>query len=113
MITERVSGENNFIEKNRGKVKRWSQITPHLPEDVNPRVLKFIRGYYNAQLLLADGKRVKARRKFEGLVKKVGFKDFEKENQQLFAAIDIVVRGSTNKKLFKKEAEFNIVDVKF
>ncbi|MGB6839239.1 MAG: hypothetical protein WBE27_03165, partial [Microgenomates group bacterium] len=67
-------------------------------EDVDPHYERFLKGYFKAQLRIADGQKVRAREIFDGLVKKKGYKEFEKENQALLAAIDIVVRGFTNRK---------------
>ena len=92
---------NNVFEARKGKVRSWSELSSYLSEDINPHDAKFIRTYFRAQLRIAEGRNKKAGEIFRGLDKKVGFKDFEEANNPLLAAIDIVVRGSTNRKLFE------------
>ncbi len=93
---------NNVLKVRKGKVRSWSELSSYLPEDVNPHDVKFIRTYFRGQLRIAEGRKKKAREIFIGLDRKVGFKDFEEANSPLLAAIDIVVRGSTNRRLFEK-----------
>ena len=76
----------------------FSELSHHLPKDRNPHYENFLKGYFNAQLRIARGQKVRAKEIFEGLDKKKDYKDLEKHNQALLAAIDIVVRGATNKK---------------
>lgn len=89
---------NNVLETRKGKIKQWTELSYYLPKDVDPHHKRFLKGYFRAQLKIADGQKVRAREIFDGLVKKKGYEEFEEENQALLAAIDIVVRGFTNRK---------------
>jgi hypothetical protein len=111
MSIERNQGSSNkTIVENKGKVKSWSQLSYHLPEDIDPHVTNFVRGYFNAQLRLSEGKKTKAKRIFRGLDNSEGFTEFEENNPQLLAAIDIVVRGETNRSLMIEPSLKNIKD---
>ncbi len=93
-------GKNNpvkFSEAKNHYVRCWSDIASHLPNDFKPRYNDFVRGYFRAQLRVAKGQRVRAREIFKGLDRRRGFKEFEKDNQSLLAAIDIVVTGKSNR----------------
>lgn len=75
----------------------WGDIKRHLPDSYNPHWTKFLRGYFRGQLLLKAGKRDKAMRLYEGLEKRTGYLEFEKQNQEWLAAIDLAVRGNNRR----------------
>lgn len=89
---------NNVLETRKGKIRQWSELSYHLPENISPHHECFLKGYFKAQLRITEGQKVRAREIFDGLVKKKGYKEFEENNQVLLAAIDIVVRGATNRR---------------
>ena len=93
--------ETSLVKEKNSYVRHWSMIVSELPEDFSPHYLGFVRDYFRGQLRIARGQRKKAKRIIDGLVKRTGFVEFEDQNQPLFAAIDIVVRGSTNRRDFK------------
>ena len=91
------------LESEIGKARHevfacWFQIVSHLPEDFDPHHKKFVKQYFRAQLRISRDQKTKAARILSGLQKKVGFLDFEEENESLLAAVDLAVRGSTNRK---------------
>lgn len=77
-------------------VRHWTRIEAELPEDFNRHHIKFVKDYFRAQLRIAQGRNKKARRILTGLVDRTGYKEFEKANRPILAAIDIAVRGSSN-----------------
>lgn len=83
-------------EERNTYVRYWSQISSELPDNFDPHHVGFVRDYFRAQLRIAKGKKRKARRILDGLVKRTGYKEFEDNNRPILAAIDIAVRGSTN-----------------
>lgn len=90
-----VSEENLGLEETRNHfVKSWSQISSKF-KDVNPHHRQFLRDYFRAQLRFAQGKTTKGRRIMEGLVKRVGYEEFEENNLPLLASIDLFVKGET------------------
>lgn len=93
--------KTSLVKEKNSYVRHWTMIVSELPEDFSPHYLGFVRDYFRGQLRIARGQRKKAKRIIDGLVKRTGFVEFEDQNQPLFAAIDIAVRGSTNRKNFK------------
>ncbi len=85
---------NGFIEA-RKCINSWAQIEIHLPDDYNPHNKRFLRDYFRAQLRVAQGKPVKAKRIFQGLVKRTGYNEFEETNEPYLAAVDLAVKGHT------------------
>ena len=75
----------------------WNDISAHLPKGLVGNEPKMLRGYFRVQERLQAGQRVKATELMHYLQKVVGFEEFEKENDALFAAIDVAVRGSTKR----------------
>ncbi len=88
-----------YSEDKKVWVNSWAQINIHLPENFDPHNRKFLRGYFRAQLRIARGQMVKAGRIMDGLDVKPGFREFEDENGALLAAVDIAVRGKTNRNI--------------
>ncbi len=86
----------------------WSEIAGSLPEDIDPQALDFLRHYFRAQLLIAEGKRVKAGRLFSHLSERPGYVEFEEKNHAVLAAIDIMVKGHTRWPV--ENPEFKIVE---
>lgn len=109
MSEEHLLGQtNNSVEKRKGQVKSWSDLKFYIPEDVKPEQVNFLKTYFRVQLRISEGRREKAKEIMNGLAKKTGFLDFERKNSQLFAAIDIVVRGSTNRLLGDEKPAFKV-----
>lgn len=109
MNSENLVGHtNNVVEKRKGQVKSWSDLSSYIPKEVKPEHIDFLRTYFRAQLRISEGRVDKAGTIINGLVKRPGFSDYEKQNQQLFAAIDVVVRGSTNRQLKDKNPAFRV-----
>lgn len=92
-----VGNTNNVVEKRKGQVRSWSELKSYLPEAVKPEHLNFLETYCRVQLRIAEGRREKAKEIMNGLAKKTAFYVFEKNNEPLFAAIDIVIRGETGR----------------
>jgi len=86
---------NNITSFKKNFQKNWADIKSHLPPDFDPRYKKFLRSYFRAQLLIANGRKIKAGRIFTGLEKKAGYNEFEEENKSFLAAVDLAVRGET------------------
>ena len=111
MKYERNQGSlNDTVEENRGEVKNWPQLSHLLPEEINPHITRFIRGYFDAQIKIEEKRKTKARTIFKGLENDVDYADFEENNQPLLAAIDIVVRGETNRSSLIEPSLKNIQD---
>jgi len=87
---------NPLAEERDSYVRRWSQISSELPEDFSRHHINFARDYFRAQLRIARGQKKKARRILNGLVDRTGYKEFEKENRPILAAIDYAVRGTSH-----------------
>lgn len=100
-----VGHTNNVVEERKGQVKSWSDLSSYIPKEVKPEHLDFLRTYFRAQFRISEGRNEKAREIMSGLAKRPGFLDYEKRNQQIFAAIDVVVRGSTNRQRDLKDKE--------
>lgn len=92
-MTERRS----FSEARAAYANSWADIKRHLPDDYNPHWVNFLRGYFRGQLLLKDGKRTKAARLYEGLERRKGYREFEEQNQEWLAGIDLAVRGDNRR----------------
>lgn len=60
-----------------------------------------LEGYYRAQLRIARGKTTKAHNILRSLDKNVIYQRLEEEHGDLLAAIDIAVRGKSNRRNFK------------
>jgi len=104
MVAElrRYTGEDGELLSTLGitkerLAKHWSDINLQLPEEFNPHYRSFIRDYFRAQLRIEEGNRKKASRILSGLDKRPGFTQFEFKNEQVLAAIDIAVHGSTKR----------------
>lgn len=97
MTEQSVGHTNNVVEKMKGQVKSWSELKSYIPGEVKPEHLNFLEIYCRVQLRISEGRNEKAKEILSGLAKRPGFLEYERKNQQLFAAIDVVVRGSTNR----------------
>ncbi len=78
-------------------VLSWSDIRSRLPADFNPHHVRFLRDYFRAQLRIKRGQRTKAQRIFDGLEKRIGYPEFEDMQREWLAAVDVAVRGTTNR----------------
>ena len=78
-------------------VKSIAELRRQLPDDYNPHYRNFIEGYAAAQLLAEKGRPKKAARKLYGIKNREWFDRFEDANPQLFAAIDIAIRGTSKR----------------
>lgn len=87
----------SFREVRAAYVNSWADIKGYLPDNYNPHWVNFLRGYFRGQLLLKGGKRTKAARLYEGLEKRTGYQEFEYQNQEWLAAIDLAVRGDNRR----------------
>lgn len=97
----------SLTESRNHYVRSWATIAVRLPNDLTPGQEKFVKGYFRAQLRLAQGKPTKAGRIFKGLESNQDYSGFEEENQDLLAAIDLAVRGETR---WDVEPAFRIKD---
>lgn len=81
-------------------IRSWADISSKLPEGIlNTEREYFVRQYFRAQVKYHFGQETRARRIIRGLESNPSFKfrEFEENNEQLFAAIDVSVRGSTRR----------------
>lgn len=78
--------------------RNLSEILSKVPEEIKKDHKSFISSYFRAQLRIAKGQRKRAAEILNGLDRKTGFAEFEEEHASLLAAIDIAVRGSSNRK---------------
>ena len=91
------SDESILISK-KGKVRTWSELANLLPTDADPISIKFTRAYFIGQIRIAEGNIKKAKQYYGEISRKIkGYKEFEDENPQLLTAIDILVKGKTNR----------------
>lgn len=108
MSDEHLGQTNNSVEKRKGQIRSWSDLKSYIPQDVKPEHINFLQTYFRVQLKISEGRREKAKEIMNGLAKKTGFVEFERQNPQLFAAIDVVVRGSTNRLLGDEKPAFKV-----
>jgi hypothetical protein len=92
-----IKDGKNVEEARRVYAKSWADIKIQLPKDFSPHNIGFVRDYFRVQLRIARGQKVRAKELMSGLVKRTGFEEFESSNESILAAIDIAVRGSTNR----------------
>ena len=95
-IDKLIENGESLAEAKQLYARSWADIALRLPEDFNPHYEDFARTYFRGQLRIAKGQRRKAGRILRGLDERTGYKEFEKKNQPLLAAIDIAVRGSSS-----------------
>jgi hypothetical protein len=94
--------QRDLLGNDKGTARSWSDIVGLLPENLKtdyPDQFRSIRSYFRMQLHLAEGRKTKAGRISEGLAHREGFEDFEDANQELFAAIEVAVRGETKRRV--------------
>ena len=90
-------------EKRQGLVRNWGEMCLYLDKflpKIDPHHIKFVRGYFSAQVYLAEEKKTKAEELFRGLEEKADYAKFEKDNWSLLRTIDIAVRGESNQQEF-------------
>ena len=102
-MVERRSDNNQGTKTELAELKAYLiglkfDIVAKLPDDLTPGEEKFALGYLRAQLRVTQGRRVRAQRIFDSLEKQPDYIAFEARNDSLLAAIDIAVRGNTNRK---------------
>lgn len=96
MPERKINSENKIgiPEERQGKVRSWSEMSYYLETiGLDNSDSRFARSYFRAQKLIADDKRVKARRLFDALDRATGFAEFEEQNPLLLKIIDVAVRG--------------------
>ena len=87
---------HNAVPEDRiGRVHDWGEMSSFLPAEAVTECGKFLRGYFRAQLLLEEAKKVKAKRLFDALDKAMGYIEFEDSNHDLLKTIDMAVRGKS------------------
>lgn len=86
-----------FPQGKKGKVIDWGEMKLYFPNDLPESELNLLRGYFKAQLNMKEGKHKKADEIFDALDKNPDFLNLEEEKENLFASIDIAVRGETNR----------------
>lgn len=91
---QRLAGREPF---SGDEEKRWSEISSKLPGNLSQQDQDFVEEYFRAQVMIAQGLKEEARRIFEELEKR-GFRKFEDKYPGLLAAVDLAVRGSTNRR---------------
>jgi hypothetical protein len=98
MEKESRIGEGKDIGSGYRVIPSWVEIEAQLPKDIGTDKEKLIRGYYRMQKRIALGQLVRAKELGQLLDKIPCFEEFENENEKLFAAVDIAVRGKTNRR---------------
>ncbi len=87
----------NFKEAKKELTRSWAVLSTYIPENLNPHYKKFVRDYFRAQVRIETNNKKKARRILDGLESRTGYSEFEAKHENLLAAIDIAVRGQTNR----------------
>lgn len=80
----------------------WSQVTEVIPENLTSQQRKLLQSYSRAQERIAHGQKTKAKRLLTALDNVPEFVEFEENNGELFANIDIIIRGETNRNTPRK-----------
>ena len=99
-ISER---EQQFLEdpsySRDGLIPGWDEVVVKFKlKDLHPRDFSLVRGYYRAQRRLAEGRKNKAKKIFEGLGKNANFEVLEKERGALLTSIATFMRGPTERR---------------
>ena len=94
---EESSGEIPFsIPKERhGKVHDFGEMRGFFPNSLREGEINFLKRYFRVQLNIQKGKRKSATKEMLGLAKRTGWNEFEEQNKELLAMVDIAVRGET------------------
>lgn len=94
---EESSGEIPFsIPKERhGKVHDFGEMRGFFPNSLREGKINFLKRYFRVQLNIQKGKRKSATKEMLGLAKRTGWNEFEEQNKELLAMVDIAVRGET------------------
>ena len=90
-------------ESRQGQVRSWSEMGRLLDQfDLGKAELKFARYYFNAEKFLAEGRYVRARRRFNALRgnQRLEFEKFEDEHPFVLKMIDIAVKGKSRQNDF-------------
>ncbi len=106
MSPESKINQSVFPEGRKGCVGNWGEMSSYLPS-MREGVENLTRAYFRGQKLVSEGKMKKARRYFRLLDKLTGFPEFEADNQPLLTAVDLAVRGATNRKGIKPALRCN------
>lgn len=101
------------INNLKGQIKGFDQLEPLLPKNIPSNYIPLLKGYFSAQLYIANGNRPGAIEIFNTILATDDYDKLESENPQLLGAIDWVVRGETAmvdiKKGDKPEFAFNFI----
>lgn len=81
-----------------GEVRDFGEMKSYLPDDLKEGTLNILDEYFKATLLIEEKKKVKAKKKFDGLKnRKPGnyknFNEFEDANKELLSRIQMAVLG--------------------
>ncbi len=85
----------------------WRKVEEKIPDDLSDEQQSWIKKYLKAQIAFSLKDPTEAYKIFTRLDKVDAYVQFEDKNQPLFAAIDIAVRGGTNRKGVKPLFEIN------
>lgn len=80
-----------------GKVHDFGEMKGFFPNSLREGEMNFLKQYFGVQLEIQKGKRKGATEKMRGLANKTGWNEFEEQNKELLAMIDIAVRGETRR----------------
>ena len=82
-------------EGRHGKVHGFGEMRGFFPDSLGEGEMNFLKEYFRVQIKIQEGKRKRAKEKMDGLAKRTGWNEFEEQNKELLAMIDIAVRGET------------------
>jgi len=82
-------------EERQGKVHDLGEMKGFFPDSLGEGEINFLKRYFRVQLNIQKGKRKSAKKMMDGLAKRTGWNEFEEQNKELLAMIDIAVRGET------------------
>ncbi len=84
-------------EERQGKVHDFGEMKGFFPDSLGEGEINFLRRYFRVQLNIQKGKRKSATKEMLGLAKRTGWNEFEEQNKELLAKVDIAVRGVTTR----------------
>jgi len=90
---------NSSVPEHRiGEVRDFGEMKSYLPDDLKESTLNILDEYFKATLLIEEEKKVKAKKKFDGLKKRKpgnykNFDEFEDKNKELLSRIQMAVLG--------------------
>jgi hypothetical protein len=82
-------------EERHGKVHGFGEMEGFFPDSLGEGEMNFLKEYFRVQIKIQKGRRKRAKEKMDGLADKTGWNEFEEQNKELLAMIDIAVRGET------------------